>query len=253
MASCALKSNAKIEIFLPFAKIFSKILFFNNHTHINSYSLQHDKQLAKAIISLDISLPKEQFHMLNNINKNSLFTIGIHPWNCDVVNIDSFFSFIKEHAQSIIGIGECGLDRYAKAEMPEQETIFIKHAELSETLKKPLIIHCVKAFNELLRIHKDFSPKMPWIVHGFNRNPEIAELLLNRNMILSIGAILLDNRQSIVDMMNMIPDKQLVLETDISTVSISEIYKAASKAKQMTLEDLTFSIEHTIHSIYGHI
>jgi Tat protein secretion system quality control protein TatD with DNase activity len=72
-------------------------------------------------------------------------------------------------------------------------------------------------------------------------------------MILSIGDVLLDNRQSIIDIMNMIPDKQLVLETDISTVSIVEIYKAASKAKQMTLQDITFSIEQTIHSIYGHI
>lgn len=228
-------------------------MFFNNHTHINSYSVQHDKELSKPIISLDISLPEEQFHILKNINKYSQYTIGIHPWNCHDEKINSLFSFIKEHAQSIIGIGECGLDRYAKAEMYAQETIFIKHAELSETLKKPLIIHCVKAFNELLRIHKDFSPKMPWIVHGFNRNPEIAELLLNRNMILSIGAVLLDNRQSIIDIMNMIPDKQLVLETDISTVSIVEIYKAASKAKQMTLQDITFSIEQTIHSIYGHI
>lgn len=228
-------------------------MFFNNHTHINSYSVQHDKELSIPIISLDISLPKEQLHILNNINKHSLYTIGIHPWNCHVVNIDSFFSFIKEHAQSIIGIGECGLDRYAKAEMPAQETIFIKHAELSETLKKPLIIHCVKAFNELLRIHKDISPQMPWIVHGFNRNLEIAELLLNRNIVLSIGATLIDKQLSMVDIMNMIPDEQLVLETDISKVSISDIYKAASKAKQITLQDLTFSIEHTIHSIYGHI
>lgn len=66
-------------------------MFFNNHTHINSYSVQHDKELSKPIISLDISLPKEQFHILNNINKYSLYTIGIHPWNCHVVNIDSFF------------------------------------------------------------------------------------------------------------------------------------------------------------------
>lgn len=228
-------------------------MFFNNHTHINSYSVQHDKELTKPIISLDISLPDEQFHILNNINKNSQYTIGIHPWNCHIEKIERLFSFIIEQEHSIIGIGECGLDRYAKAEMSAQETIFIKHAELSETLKKPLIIHCVKAFNELLRIHKDFSPKMPWIVHGFNRNPEIAELLLNRNMILSIGAVLLDNRQSIIDIMNMIPDKQLVLETDMSAVSIVEIYKAASIAKHITLQDITFSIEQTIHSIYGHI
>jgi hypothetical protein len=56
-----------------------------------------------------------------------------------------------------------------------------------------------------------------------------------------------------IDIMNMIPDKQLVLETDISTVSIVEIYKAASIVKHMTLQDITFSIEQTIHSIYGHI
>ena len=214
-------------------------MFINTHTHTQV----HDAKLE--LVNQD----------MDSTDKANHYSYGLHPWYIDKETYHDQLNKLEviAHEKRCLAIGECGLDRYAKAEMPAQETIFIKHAELSETLKKPLIIHCVKAFNELLRIHKDFSPKMPWIVHGFNRNPEIAELLLNRNMILSIGAILLDNRQSIVDMMNMIPDKQLVLETDISTVSISEIYKAASKAKQMTLEDLTFSIEHTIHSIYGHI
>ena len=225
-------------------------MFFNNHTHINSYSLQHDKQLAKAIISLDISLPKEQFHMLNNINKNSLFTIGIHPWNCHVVNIDSFFSFITEHAQSIIGIGECGLDKLSKVDFDLQEEVFVEQIKIANKINKPLIIHCVKAFNELINCLNLNDNKVPVIIHGFNNNENIARVMVNEGFYFSFGKALLGYESNAAKAIKNVGRKNFFLETDDADISIKYIYKKASELLGIDEDIIKQQIQSNFETVF---
>ena len=116
---------------------------------------------------------------------------GIHPWYTDDWG-NKMQQLTKLAADNrIIAIGECGLDTKSTTPLEMQKKIFIQQVELSEKFKKPLIIHCVKAFNELIQIHKMFKPAMPWILHGFNPNMEIANRCLELQMKLSFGKSLL--------------------------------------------------------------
>ena len=54
--------------------------------------------------------------------------------------------------EKVIMIGECGLDKVWGPTLDIQEASFRRHIELSEKHQKPLIIHCVKAYNEIIAI-----------------------------------------------------------------------------------------------------
>ena len=161
-------------------------------------------------------------------------SIGIHPWhiNNDWQNI---FADIATHAKTdnVVAIGECGFDILKSPATAElQEDIFRAHAQLAETLCKPLIIHCVKAFDRLLALYKDMKPQQAWIIHGFRGKPQQAEQLAKAGLYISLGEKF--NHESA----KAIPAERLFIETDESACSIAEIYRAVAQAKGITAEAL---------------
>ena len=161
-------------------------------------------------------------------------SIGIHPWhiNNDWQNI---FADIATHAKAdnVVAIGECGFDMLKSPATAElQEEIFRAHAQLAETLCKPLIIHCVKALDRLMSLHKDIKPQQAWVVHGFRGKPQQAEQLTKAGLYISLGEKF--NHESA----KAIPTERLFIETDESACSIAEIYRAVAQAKGITAEAL---------------
>ena len=92
--------------------------------------------------------------------------------------------------------------------MELQLTVFKAQVRLSEEYGLPLIIHCVKAMDELLGSEKEFRPQQAWIWHGFRGKPEQAMQLLKKGFYLSFGEYYPDETMQIV------PDERLFLETD---------------------------------------
>lgn len=161
-------------------------------------------------------------------------SIGIHPWhiNNDWQNI---FANIATHAKAdnVVAIGECGFDMLKSPATAElQEEIFRAHAQLAETLCKPLIIHCVKAFDRLMSLHKDIKPQQAWVIHGFRGKPQQAKQLTKAGLYISLGEKF--NHESA----KAIPTERLFIETDESACPIAEIYKAVAQAKGITAEAL---------------
>ena len=68
-----------------------------------------------------------------------------------------------------------------------QTTLLRYHYTLSETLRKPLILHIVKAFPEIIALKKQWRPTQPWIIHGFRGKPQLARELLAHGFHLSFG------------------------------------------------------------------
>ena len=69
--------------------------------------------------------------------------------------------------EQFVAVGEAGFDKLTAAPMELQVRMFEKQVELSEKYRLPLIIHCVKAMDELLAVRKKLNPAQPWIWHGF--------------------------------------------------------------------------------------
>ncbi|HIU89436.1 MAG TPA: TatD family hydrolase [Candidatus Caccomonas pullistercoris] len=117
------------------------------------------------------------------------YSVGIHPWDVtpDAPLQRLFEGFEKLAARpETVAIGECGLDRL-RGDYASQNAVFIRQAEYAEALSKPVIIHCVKAIDEILRLHKAIRPRMRWTIHGFRGNATTARQLLAAGLDLSFG------------------------------------------------------------------
>ena len=176
------------------------------------------------------------------------YSVGIHPW--DVHKIDStkdvasVYTLAEQHSQ-IIAIGECGLDRFAEANDVDQYNVFYKLITVSESVRKPLIIHCVKRYNMIAYLHRDRSPKQAWILHGFSANSNVLSPLLSiPGIYFSIGEKF--NPEAV----KLIPAERLLIETDESTLPIEEIANRVAVARGETTESIILSATQNTNRIF---
>ncbi|RFS16811.1 hydrolase TatD [Emticicia sp. C21] len=210
-------------------------MLLNLHTHL--LKKQADEQIIFNEIIPDSEEGLENFEIQNT---ESWLSAGIHPWyiNEKLYNLQlkKLAGIAKDPA--IKFIGECGLDRLKGAPLPLQEEIFIKQIRIAEDLKKPVIIHCVRCYNELISIKKIVRPRVPFVVHGFNTKIEIARQLLDKGFYLSLGGALLNEESNALKVLQEIPLERLFLETDDKDISIIDIYQKAVEVKDLSMEEL---------------
>ena len=165
-------------------------------------------------------------------------SLGIHPWHISDKWQEEFAAItILAKEENVVAIGECGLDALkSPAQFEVQEEIFKAHIQLSEALQKPLIIHCVKAFDRLIALRKETKPLQAWILHGFRGKPQQAGQLIKAGFHISLG------ERFNPDSAKAIPIDRLFIETDESRQSIAEIYAAIATAKGIPAETLALHI-----------
>ena len=169
-----------------------------------------------------------------------------------IQNISQFFRF--SDSQILKAIGECGLDRACDSDFELQREVFIKQIELSEQYHKPLIIHAVRSYPDIISIWKEMKPNQPWIIHGFNGNEHSAEQLLRHDGIyLSLGDVLFKNEKRAERLLDIIPSDRLFLETDVAERSIVEVYEKASLLSGVATDILRKDIFDNFVKIFGHI
>jgi TatD DNase family protein len=173
----------------------------------------------------------------NQNDLNALYSFGIHP-NETLIHYFNVENFEHEISQSnCVAIGECGLDKNISVPLETQIAIFKLQIAVSEKLELPIIIHCVKAWNEILVIKKELKPNQPWIYHGF-RKSNLVESVLDSGCFVSIGtAIIYD--QKLQQAIQNIPLGKLFIETDDDTShSIQEVYESVARLKNVSINEL---------------
>jgi len=183
------------------------------------------------------------------INQNNYYSAGIHPWYLPE-NVNESLYILRKTLQSkkIIAIGEIGLDFHPniikKNSKKQQIEIFKQQIALGDKLQKPLIIHCVKAWDILLELKNKNKNKIPWIIHGFNKNKELAKQLIKAGFYLSFGANIITNSVN-AEAIQTIPLNKIFLETDNQTIyDIKTIYTKASNLLNISKETLTQELIH---------
>ena len=200
------------------------MIFTDIHTH-------SQKTLPNEIGILNLSVREAESRLFSDTT--TLFSIGIHPWEVDHASETEMEKLKIVVADSRVRlIGECGLDKFAKAGLKLQLDFFRKQIEFSEQLHKPLIIHCVGCFNELFTVRKEIKPSQKWIIHGFRGKPQLAEQALKAGCDLSFGEKF--NADSVL----ITPLERLFIETDESKISVEEIYRKIAEIKQCRMDEL---------------
>lgn len=185
-------------------------------------------------------------HTHNNAARNAIYSsgtlyradreisVGIHPWYINA-NWQSEFASIAGFAgkSNVVAIGECGLDILkSPAPVEQQEEILKAHILLAEEVQKPLILHCVKAYDRLIALRKEMKPQQAWILHGFRGKPQQAEQLIKAGFYISLG------EKFNPDSARIIPADRLFIESDESCAAIADIYAAVACAKGADIEAL---------------
>jgi TatD DNase family protein len=136
-----------------------------------------------------------------------------------------------------LALGECGLDKRSETPFEVQQLVFEKQLALAEKHQKPVVIHCVAAFQELVEIKKRLKIGIPMIVHGFSKKAELAKQLMDNGFYVSFGKNLLRNPE-LESVFKSIPNDRFLLETDMVEEGIQEVYALAAKYKEMELFEL---------------
>ena len=183
---------------------------YNLHTH------SHPESEGTAIVQLY----PDKFEPLPQHN----YSIGLHPWYItdDWRTQLAKMAIMALHPQ-VLAIGEAGLDKVkCFTPMDTQLDVLREHIRLSEIVHKPMIIHCVKAVDELLNVRNEMGAKQPWLFHGFRGGVEQAEQLRKKNIHISLG------RHYNPDLVRHLPLDALFLESDTDK-DIEAIYASISE------------------------
>jgi TatD DNase family protein len=186
----------------------------------------------------------QQLHDTFKLNENEQFiSIGIHPWYFDEEKLANQLQILESQSYNTrcIMIGECGLDKMCATDFELQKKVFIQQIVIAEKIKKPLIIHCVNAYNDIIQIKKRMQPIQPWIIHGFNKRGTILNDLLKNDFYISIGAAIFSSK-TLVENLKLIPLDRLLFENDDKEIGIDVIFAEASKILKINVSDLQLQI-----------
>ncbi len=170
---------------------------------------------------------------------SQLWSVGLHPWDLSLfcaenmrIKDEIWVELVAAAASPFVAaIGECGIDLSHGGLLATQMLALRKQALLAERLKKPLIIHAVKAHDIITGMKKDLQPQQPWIIHGFRNKPTIAEIYLKAGCYLSFG------EKFSPEALDITPTDRILAETDESELTIDSIIRRLEESVQKNLRD----------------
>lgn len=211
--------------------------YFNLHTHTSTNDPDVLELVNQYPWEFDESFPQ--------------YSIGIHPWRIDEHRLETDLKFMEEKLRldECLAVGECGLDKRIEIPMELQITVFERQIALAEKYRKPLVLHLVAAFQELIEIKNRLQISVPIIIHGFSKNEQLARQLIDNGMYISFGKYLLRNPE-LKPVFLSIPDDRFFLETDMIEETLQEVYELAANYKNITLDDLKSSVNANFNTVF---
>ena len=180
-----------------------------------------------------------------------IYSIGIHPWYIDENRLESDLKLIEEKLElkECLALGECGLDKRIEIPLEIQKEVFIKQILIAEKHQKPLILHCVAAFQELIEIKKQLKVKVPMIIHGFSKNEQVAKQLIDNGFYISFGKYLM-LKPELKSVFQSIPNDRFFLETDTITEPLTKVYQLAADYKNIKLTEIIETVKTNFNTVF---
>ena len=206
-------------------------MLLNSHTHV-SREAKH-----------------EIYNQQGDPELKPFFSFGWHPWTVATPH-ESSLNELENILRSpgCVALGECGLDSLKGPDLKTQEEVFKLQVMLADIIGLPVIIHCVRAWNQLKKLKKEIQPATPWVWHGFNR-ASIIEEVIAEGIHISLGHDLLTN-SSLQEAIKRIPIEYIMLETDDRNIPVRDIYGLLSELKELPLSDLEEQIKKNVEHIF---
>lgn len=209
----------------------------------------HRLEIQKETVTVKNLSPGEAIRAFSGRN---FYSVGLHPWKIKSEKEDNSQMQMMEDAlefDHVIFVGECGLDKLAETSFNEQIRAFKAQTFIAEEYQKPLIIHCVKAWNEIVELHKKNKPTVPWIFHGYSGSVELTQQLLDKNFLFSFGEVLFRKNARAIESFKILPLEKIFFETDEYEGPVEEIFKRGAELKNISGETLKEAVWENFNRI----
>jgi len=203
----------------------------DTHTHLDGeeFDADRDDVMARAmaagvnkvlIPSIDLSSVSRVLSVCERYKGYAYPMIGLHPeevradWRNVLAEMERF---LHQPAHPFVAIGEVGLDFYWSREFEnEQLEAFEEQVKWAARYNLPLMIHCRKGQQELVKILRRYEQDLRGgVFHCFTGNEkEAAQLLSFDRFLLGIGGALTFKKSHLPEVIPNIPLERVVLETD---------------------------------------
>ena len=234
----------------------NKNLLIDTHAHVNFNDFKDDyKETIKRALDENIWMinvgaesktSERAVKMAEEYEEGVYAAVGLHPShlveqdveykeNEEIVkykskpeefDYDFYLNLAKN--KKVVGIGECGLDYFRTSDesfKEKQKEVFINHLELAKEVKKPIIIHCRNAHDDLLKI-RHLAVKPPsGVMHFFTGNLEQAKEYIDLGFYISFSGVITfpplrrAGANAYNDVIKNIPLEKIIIETDCPYVA----------------------------------
>ena len=178
------------------------------------------------------------------------YSAGIHPQDA-MQYAPSEFAPLWDSPRCL-AVGECGLDRTAEPPLTRQTEVFRAQIEEAVRRDKPLVIHCVRCFPELLRLKSNAgADSVPWVLHGFRGAKRKAFELLDAGFVLSFGSGLLRDAGN-MEYFAEIPLDRILIETDESADDFPRILAEASALHLLPPSEFAQTVRDNFRRFFRH-
>lgn len=209
--------------------------FFDTHCHFDFEDFDADREelwrdcRAQGIRHMLIpGVQPTQWSRMRDLCKGDngiYFAAGLHPcWLHGNVNRQDLQQQLPQLQEDLIkfaqtpeciAIGECGLDQFIDGDEILQEAVLTAHLEVAQTCGKPIILHCRRAHNAMLRSLKNTPLAHGGILHAYSGSREQAEQYWKMGFYLGIGGTITYERANKTrGAVKELPLESVVLETD---------------------------------------
>lgn len=204
---------------------------------------QYGRFCVESLMAHEEAVPDSQAGMT--------YTYGIHPWFLTGETRQEQMKKVNLYAahSNVIALGEAGFDKLRGPDPITQRETFEDQALLARELGKPLVIHCVRAWEELLQSHSRIKPRRPWMIHGFRGKKELALQLISKGMYISFWFDFILRPESSA-LVRILPAERIFLETDGSGTDIKTIYEKVARDREVDEDRLKEQIFSNYFSFF---
>lgn len=176
------------------------------------------------------------------------YSVGFHPYNVGKFDEQDTLNKVRLSTENpnVFAIGEIGLDKSIDASLELQHRIFERQVDIAEFADLPVILHVVRAFNEIIEFKKAHNPSVPMIIHGYNGNKEMAAELVRAGFLISFGEAIAGENTKLIDACKEVPLDRMFLETDEGEMDIREVYHRAAELKDVSMDQLRLQIVENV-------
>lgn len=220
----------------------------NSHAHLDFDDMNAIAENAVAIVP---SIGKQNWI---DVQMYPYFSLGIHPWLVEIhtqSDLDHLEYLVK--CNNPVAIGECGLDYIKEIDKETQLHFFISQLSIAEKYDLPVVIHAVKATEDVIFILKK-HPKIRGEIHGFSGSETQAQLLTKMGFYLGFGMQITNQKSlKIRQIVKNCPLEFILIETDDHTNpdDLTLVAQEIADLKQIPIEEVVQQCDNNAVNLFN--